>query len=489
MIFSTNPYRVLGVSSDSGIKDVKKNISKLKAFAKIGKEMELDYNLSFLNLAKLDRTDDLLLKSENQLNLDKNKITNSLFWFADLSPIDAVALAHLIKGDISKTIEIWDKATISKEVSLKNYSAFNNLSTLLLLNTLDDSKTDTFKKDNDSIKQIKKAIKLKNEFISSTTFNNYCESIIKSTPISSDDAQELFTITILNLFNKNFSSKELSNLFEGLDDKLKDILNVSLTETPISNIRNHIENTSDLVKKDTKSGIKLGKKLIKDTLKDIKYLKEISSPDDFLFQTISDELSNQIQECGIHCFNSKIENTYYQQYLSSFKYALSIAIGEKTKIRAKKSIDHCEKEKDANLCSYCKVESIDNSNSHSIIIYKETNRTWFPRRVEFQQATLKLFYCKSCNEKLVDKDKIQKRVAIGSSIVGLIFAGIFSVNAAYDSDGVLPLFLILGAILGILGYKIGFAIGGNFGSYTITKHHPNLKVYMIQGWKLTQPTA
>ena len=62
MIFSTNPYRVLGVSSDSGIKDVKKNISKLKAFAKIGKEMDLDYDLSFLNLAKLDKTNDLLLK-------------------------------------------------------------------------------------------------------------------------------------------------------------------------------------------------------------------------------------------------------------------------------------------------------------------------------------------------------------------------------------------------------------------------------------------
>ena len=128
MLFSTNPYRVLGVSSDSGIKDIQKNISKLKAFAKIGKEMELDYNLPFLNLAKIERTDDLLLKSENQLNLDKNKITSSLFWFADLSPIDAVALAHLIKANISKAIEIWDKATTSKEVSLKNYSAFNNLS-------------------------------------------------------------------------------------------------------------------------------------------------------------------------------------------------------------------------------------------------------------------------------------------------------------------------------------------------------------------------
>ena len=484
---SNNTYRVLGVCSNASLKDIHKNISKLKAFAKIGKEMELDYNLSFLNLAKLDRTDDLLLKSENQLNLDKNKITNSLFWFADLSPIDAVALAHLIKGDISKAIEIWDKATTSKEVSLKNYSAFNNLSTLLLLNTLDDSKTDTFQKDNDSIKQIKKAVKLKNEFISSASFNNYCESVSKSTAISSDDAQEFFSNTILDLFNKNFSAKELSDLFEGLDDKLKDTLNASLTETPISNIKNHIDNTSDLVEKDTKSGIQLGKKLIKNTLKDIKYLKEISSPDDFQFQTISDELSNQIQECGIHCFNSEIENTYYQEYLSSFKYALSIAIGEKTKIRAKKSIDHCEKEKDANLCSYCKVESIDNFNSHSIIIYKETNRTWFPRRVEFQQATLNLFYCKSCNEKVVDKDKTQERVAIGGVIIGIIFAVIIAGN---NGEGdVLPVFLIAGGMLGFLGYKIGFAIGGNFGSWTITKHHPNLKVHMIQGWKLSQPTA
>ena len=155
MIFSANPYRVLGVSSDSGIKDIQKNISKLKAFAKIGKEMELDYNLSFLNLSKLDRTDDLLLKSENQLNLDKNKITNSLFWFADLSPIDAVALAHFIKGDISKAIEIFEKAIKSNEVTSKNYSSFNNLSTLLLLSSLDDSRTDTFKKDDTSIQRIK----------------------------------------------------------------------------------------------------------------------------------------------------------------------------------------------------------------------------------------------------------------------------------------------------------------------------------------------
>lgn len=81
MILSSNPLRVIGVSSDSGIKDIKKNISKLKAFAQIGKEMSLDYDLAFLSITKLNRTDDLLLKSENTLHLDKNKIKSSLFWF------------------------------------------------------------------------------------------------------------------------------------------------------------------------------------------------------------------------------------------------------------------------------------------------------------------------------------------------------------------------------------------------------------------------
>ena len=41
--------------------------------------MDLDYNLTFLNLSILERSDTLLSKSNNQLNLDKDKITNSLF--------------------------------------------------------------------------------------------------------------------------------------------------------------------------------------------------------------------------------------------------------------------------------------------------------------------------------------------------------------------------------------------------------------------------
>ena len=473
---SNNTYRVLGVCSNASLKDIQKNISKLKAFAKIGREMELDYNLPFLNLAKIERTDDLLLKSENQLNLDKNKITSSLFWFADLSPIDSVALAHLIKGDIIKAIDIWGKATTSKEVSLKNYSAFNNLSTLLLLNTLDDSKTDTFKKDNDSIKQIKKAIKLKNEFISSPFLNNYCESISKSTPISSDDAQKFFTNTILDLFNKNFSAKELSDLFEDLDDKLKDRLNASLTEAPISNIKSHIDTASSLIEKNKKSGIKAGKQLIKNTLKDSKYLKEVSSPDDFHFQSLSDKLSNQILQCGIVSFNETGDD---QDYLSSYQYALSIAQSEKIKNRAKDCIKHCKEEKEANICNSCKTNAISLKNLFSKILYKETNRTWFPRRVEYQHITLKVYFCDTCNEKIKGNDSISKNIAIAFAIIGAIWIGILGESFAVAIFG------------GLFGAFIGYVIGNLFsGDDTSTiNNHPTIRKYINEGWGTSEPTA
>ena len=469
MFFSTNAYRVLGVTSESGARDIQKNISKLKAFAKIGKEVELDYNLSFLNLSKLDRTEDLLLKSENQLNLDRNKITNSLFWFADLSPIDSVALAHLTKGDLSKAIEIWDKATASKELSLKNYSAFNNLSTLLLLNTLDDSKTDTFKKDNDSINHIKKAVRLKNELIISPFFNNYCESISKSVPISSSDAQEFFTNTILDLLNKNFSTKELSNLFDGLDDKLKDTLNATLTETPISNIKSHIDNASNLVEKDKKSGIKVGKQLIKDTLNDIKYLKEISSPDDFQFQSISDKLSNQILQCGIVSYNETGDD---QDYLTSYEYALSIAQSEKVKNRAKDCVKHCKEEKDANVCKFCNQEKISSGSSFRVKLHKMTYGGSYNY---FKNGGIELSSCKSCSPGM----KMRK---YGSILLGFM---IYAIVAA-ASSGVLIIIDLFFARFRIFIWFNKFVRKQIF--FNTVRHHPTIKSLESEGYEFGMPT-
>ncbi len=473
---SNNTYRVLGVASNTSLKGIQKNISKLKAFAKIGKEMKLDYDLSFLNLAKINRTNDILLISENKLLQDKNKITSSLFWFADLSPVDSVAIANLIKGDTDKSINVWSKATKNKEVNSKNYSSFNNLSTLLLLNTLDDSKTDTFRKDIDSIGQIKSAIKLKNQFISSPFFLDHCESISKSNPINTDDAQEFFATTILDLLNKNFSSKELSGIFEGLDEKLQDVLITSLTETPISNIKNHIETASSLVDKNSKSGIKVGKKLIKSTRKDIKFLKEVFDFDDFQFQSLSDKLSNQILQCGIVAYNSTNDD---QDYYSSYKYALSIAVGEKVKNRATDCINHCEGEKISNICSSCNVKPVNRKRSFCIEIFKETERDY--NSVRFRQATLDLHYCDECLDKIESSENTSDYIKGGIAIIAAFIIWGETGEFLYGLIGGFFVFVWSG---GIIKFFNSFS-----SAQSKLQKHPSAIKYLLEGWQFNKPVA
>lgn len=421
-MFSNNPYRVLGVLSSAGIKEVKKNLSKLKAFAKIGKEMKLDYDFSFFNLAELRRTDDILLKSENHLNLDVNKIKSSLFWFSDLSPVDSVAIANLVKGDLEKVREIWEKATKSKKVTAKNYSSFSNYSSFLLMNSLDDSKQDLFKNDKKSISDLKLAIQLKLDFIKSDFFDNYNDEIIKTKVLTSFEIEEYFTETILTNLKKSFNNKELFKLFDGFDSSINEKLNSSLSDEPIQNINNHIGNALDLLeediqlnisndKKGSPKGIEFGVKLIKDTRKDFNYLKEIFSSDDFQFEIVSDKLSNAILECGIACFNSNIDNSHYQTYYESFKYSLEVAIGDKTITRAEKAVKHCEDEASANVCEFCKTKDV--TTSFRVKMHK---MKWDNTYTYFKGGGIELPCCNACKS-----EKAQKKY-IAWGLAGLVYA-------------------------------------------------------------------
>jgi hypothetical protein len=72
--FSNNPFRILAVESNSGARKIQQNLSKLKAFSKIGKSKSFDYDLSFLNLAPVDRSLEIISKLESRILLDEKKL-------------------------------------------------------------------------------------------------------------------------------------------------------------------------------------------------------------------------------------------------------------------------------------------------------------------------------------------------------------------------------------------------------------------------------
>lgn len=476
MYFSQNPYRVIGVPSNSRIKLIQKNLSKLKAFSKLGKKIELDFDLTFLNLEKVDRSSDVISKVESRILLDEKKIKYSLFWFQDVSSYDSIALAKLIKGDTDKALEIWTKAMKSEEVNSKNFSAFNNSSSLLFLLQLDKSKTDQFKKDNNSIAILNKALEQKIKLINSAFFQEYCLSLGVKSNIDFSVIQKFLAEKILEILNKNFSNKQLLEVVKDLDESFSELFNGTLIKEPFSNIKEQVNLASLELKDNVKNGLLIGKSLIKNTVTDLRYLKETLGADHYHYESLADKVSNQILQCGINCFNETGDD---QSYLSSYKYALSIAPNEKTKSRAKDTIKHCEEEKEANICCCCSVSPIYKNSSYNLTIYKETKRTYFPARVEYSQGTLNLFFCKSCLAKATEKDSTSQIITWAIAIIAAIVVGIASEH-------------IGGAIIGgFFGLVLGSFIGRLFSAdnSSIIRNHPNTKKYLKQGYQLTQPTA
>lgn len=471
---SQNPFRIIGVLSNSGIKEIHKNLSKLKAYSKLDKLVELDYDFNFLNLQEPDRDNDTISKVESRILLDENKIKYSLFWFVDYSPFDSIAISNLVKGNYDKAIEIWEKATKSDEIDAKNYSYFNNLSTILLLKSLSEDQSDTFKNNTDTVVYLKQAINKKMKLIGSNHFNSFCQAVGVTSDISSSEIETFFATTILEIINKNFSKNELMKFVDGVDENFSQIITSKLVQKPLSNINKHIDASKNELSKDEKNGSNIGKKLIKSCNKDIMYLKEILGEFNYQYEDIADKLSNQILQCGILCYNSTGDD---QDYISSYKYALSIAVSDKTKQRALNTIDHCEEEKKANICPGCKKNSINKNNARYLTLYKIKDTNYWSNTVTFNQVQLTIHFCETCQNKIKSNSVNVQYVAFGVALLALI------IGLVNDAGG--------GSIfLGFLGYLVGAFIGRliyeDFEKDAMNRNNL-VREYISEGWQYDKP--
>ena len=113
-----NPYRVLGVLSNSSMKEIVSNYGKIKAFAKTGKAISFDNDFVKL-LGTLNRDSHSISDAYNAISLPKDRLVAGLFWFIQDSPIDEVALNKLRSGEIQGAITLLrKKVTVSACVNL-----------------------------------------------------------------------------------------------------------------------------------------------------------------------------------------------------------------------------------------------------------------------------------------------------------------------------------------------------------------------------------
>ena len=77
-IIKDNPFRILGVYSNAGVKDILSNKNRMSKFAAVGKEVSFPNDFETL-LGKIDRSEERINQASADLDLPKNKIKYALF--------------------------------------------------------------------------------------------------------------------------------------------------------------------------------------------------------------------------------------------------------------------------------------------------------------------------------------------------------------------------------------------------------------------------
>ena len=312
-IIQNNPYRLLGVFSNSPLKERLANNNKLKAFLKVGKEASIPLDrIEFL--PHLHRTEESVSSAEAMLTLPADQIKYAQFWFIKQSPLDEVAFNHLLNGETEKALSIWAK---------KDYvSSLQNRSVCALMQS-----------------DVAEALCCLTRLYNSDEYLR--EFVIAVTGDDSNYSQELLTHSLLDTLCEEFDVYEILPSLS--DTSWKEYVG-QRTVTPLIQ---SIEEEIALAKKTKGEGctvrLNAGNKLKNATRENLQTLKQLLPVDDIRYQMIADKLGIEILQCGIDYYNGSDATDAARNAMILQKYALSIVVGKLAKDRCQENVNILQK--------------------------------------------------------------------------------------------------------------------------------------------------
>lgn len=308
-IIQANPYRILGVCSNSSIRERVSNRDRLNAFLKVGKPVSFPMDLPHL-LPPISRHTEMITEADARLTLPEEQLYYAQFWFVKVTTIDEIALNHLIAGNTGNALFVWGK------------------------------------KDN--------ASSLQNRIVCSLITNNYVLAI--------SYAERLYSLYAID-FVKAVLGNTATVSVEHLEYKFLDVLcqkfglNQVLLQTSNEEWKEYIRDKSvpllieslqsaiDAAKasKGSKARLIAGIKLKNDTKDVLKQLKALLPDTDLRYQMIVDKLGIEILQCGIDYFNDSEEPDAAHKSMDLQSYAQTIVVGKMAKERCKENVDILQK--------------------------------------------------------------------------------------------------------------------------------------------------
>lgn len=302
-IIQSNPYRVLGVYSNSPKKDVVANKGKMTAFLKVGRPVSFPLDLDGL-LLPINRDTNIVAQADANLALPAEQIKYGQFWFIKVTPIDDVAFNHLLAGNMDNAMEMWGKKT-----------SMSSLQNQLVCHLIKSDYAQVIA-------------------CAETLYTNYASELVTS--IAGDTIRMSSSELVSNFLDVLTSSNEIetSELFGMINnEEWKAQLSGQLVMPLIQQIDSAISEAKQKTEGGAQASLRAGTKLMNGTKPLLKQLNTLLPTTDLQYQMIADKLGLQILQCGINYYNGSDDDDAAHKAMKLQKYAQSIVVGSMAKDR------------------------------------------------------------------------------------------------------------------------------------------------------------
>lgn len=339
-IIRNNPYRVLGVLANASRKEIERNKSQIKAFAKVGKTPSFPYDFENI-LGPVDRSEDNLNDAVSKLTFDKDKVAYGLFWFYNASFIDEETLRRLKENSLDYAINYLANCGLS------SYSAYINMGVLSLL----------------SSNWVSAAYCYVRLFESENIWNQYVQSITDNTvKLSIDEVIDTLVDNLIKFFpSANWLATFQNTAFKvstrNIDcgDKLRTSkLHSVLATKYISIITNEIDSllakAESISKSDANANLKMASELEQSCRDLLPSLKDSLGNNNSTYVRYADNVALQILNNCIAYYNHDQDNPNRpKNILRLVRFCVRIAEGQTAKDRCKNNFDIVKEAYD-NMC-------------------------------------------------------------------------------------------------------------------------------------------
>lgn len=304
-----NPYRIIGVFSNSPKKEKVANMNKLKAFIKVGRSVSFPLDLDGI-LPSVSRTEDSIAAADSKLTLPADQLKHAQFWFVKDGPFDEVAFNHLFAGDMAKAVEIWSKKD--------SVSSLQNRVVCALIK--DDYTT-----------ACSCAEKL---------YSQFAESFVSAVAGDTVKGGNLGHDFLDSMAGEVSASKLLPHI---TNNDWRQHLSSAAVAPVINGIQAAIDTAKASRGKGSAARYNAGVKLMNDTKSLLTQINQLLPKSDMQYQMVVDKLANEILQCGIDYFNDSEEDNAPDKAMTLQSYAQSIAVGQMAKDRCRENVNILKK--------------------------------------------------------------------------------------------------------------------------------------------------